>query len=371
MISILIVSWNSGDDLAACVASLAAARPRSDPDAELIVVDNHSESPPGDEIRRAWPGARVAVLSENIGFGPAVNHAAAHARGEVLLLVNPDARALDDALGPIAAAFSEHPDWVAVAPRLVESRRHGSAPRLVDPRSHESLPRLVAARLSPSPHGPAAPKPSAKAGEGAKGVRFLDVGESQESFQLRHLPTLRQAARELLLVDRAFPGNRGRRRDRYLDRDRTLAFEVEQPAAAVLAVRASAFAAVGGFDPRFAPAWWEDVDLCARLRRIGKIMYYPAAVFAHSGGASMARLGYDRFLPLYYGNAVQWWNKHRPASAWLFRLLVAAGMLLRVAALPFRRKDPRPKRESLRAYVRAFAAAWKRTARVSAAAAVQ
>ena len=325
MISIVVVSWNSGDDLPACVESLASARGRSGVEAELIVVDNHSAADPGDSVRRLWPDARVAVLSENIGFGPAVNHAAAHARGEILLLVNPDARATGDAFGAIAAAFQENPGWVAVAPRLTDRE---------DPTA------------SPSPPG-----------EGGRGVRFRE-GDSQATFQLRRLPTLRQAFRELLLIDRAFPGNRGRARDRYLDRDRTVAFEVEQPAAAVLAIRTAAFARAGGFDPRFAPAWWEDVDLCARLREAGKIVYYPAATFVHAGGASMKSLGYARFLPIYYRNAVAFWRKHRPASAPVFRVLVSAGMVLRILLLPLRRRDPRPKRESLSAYLGALRAAW-------------
>lgn len=317
MISIVIVSWNSGDDLPACVESLASARGGSAVETELIVVDNHSDADPGDAVRRLWPGARVAILSENIGFGPAVNHAAAHARGEILLLVNPDARATGDPFGAIAAAFAEHADWIAVAPRLT------------------------------SPPDP------------LSGRRGGDEGqETQETFQLRRLPTLRQAFRELLLIDRAFPGNRGRQRDRYLDRDRSAPFEVEQPAAAVLAIRTAAFARAGGFDPRFVPAWWEDVDLCARLREAGKIVYYPAATFVHAGGASMKSLGYARFLPIYYGNAIAFWRKHRPAGAPVFRLLVSAGMVLRILLLPLRRRDPRPKRESLLAYLGALKAAW-------------
>jgi len=321
LISIVVVSWNSGGDLEECVESLAAARGRSPESAELILVDNHSERPPGEEIRRRWPDVRLAILSENIGFGPGVNHGAAHARGDVLLFVNPDARAAGDAFGAIAAAFAAHRDWVAVAPRLVA------------PRAPEGLP-----RPDPLPRG--------------------EGDETQETFQLRRLPTLRQAARELLLIDRAFPRNRGRARDRYLDRDREEEFEVEQPAAAVLAVRRDAFARVGGFDPRFVPAWWEDVDLCARLRSAGKIVYFPGAVFEHAGGASMHRLGYDRFLPIYYRNAIAYWRKHRGAAiALLFRALVAAGMVLRVLLLPFRRSMPRPRREALRAYRRAFGAA--------------
>jgi N-acetylglucosaminyl-diphospho-decaprenol L-rhamnosyltransferase len=324
LISIVVVSWNSGADLAACVESLALARgPARAVETELIVVDNHSDVDPADPVRRLWPDARVAVLSENIGFGPGVNHAAAHARGEIILLVNPDARALGDPFGALARAFEEHPDWIAVAPRLVDADSGSSA--------------------------------SPRDGSGRSAFRGVD---SQATFQLRRLPTLRQAFRELLLIDRAFPGNRGRARDRYLDRDRSVAFEVEQPAAAVLAIRTAAFSRAGGFDPRFAPAWWEDVDLCERLGAAGKIVYYPDAVFAHSGGASAKSIGYARFLPVYYRHAVLFWKKHRGARTVVFRALVAAGMVLRILLLPWRRDDPRPRRESLAAYLGALKAAW-------------
>jgi len=323
VISIVVVSWNSGEDLGSCLESLSAARARmaaNGPPIELIVVDNHSEDFPEEEVRRIWPGARIAALSENVGFGPAVNHAAAHAKGEILLLVNPDARAMGDPFSPIARAFAEHPDWVAVAPRLVGA---------------------------------------ADAGDAGASPRETTEEESQEEFQLRKLPTLGQAFRELMLLDRAFPRSRARWRSRYLDRDRGQAFEVEQPAAAALAIRTPAFSALKGFDPRFVPAWWEDVDLCARLATLGKIVYYPESVFAHGGGASMKRLGYDRFLPVYYRNAVAYWSKHHGTlGTLLFRSLVAAGMVLRVLALPFRRRDPRPKRESFRAYRGAFRAAF-------------
>ena len=345
MISIVIVSWNSGEDLAPCVVSMAAARALAPSlEAELIVVDNHSDVPPDDAVKRSWPDARLAILSENIGFGPAVNHAAAHARGEILLLVNPDARAVGDPLTPIAAAFDRNPDWVAVAPRLTDP------PSLPHP---DPLPSAWPTRRRDEALWRS--RKPLRRGEGPPGE---GVFEGQAAFQLRRLPTLRQAFRELFLIDRAFPRNRGRLRDRYLDADRDSSFEVEQPAAAVLAIRTDAFARLGGFDPRFVPAWWEDVDLCRRLGALGKIVYYPAAAFAHGGGASMKRLGYARFLPVYYRNAVAYWRKHRPSAAPAFRLMVAAGMLLRIGLLPWRRADPRPKRESFRAYVGAFAAAW-------------
>ena len=309
-ISVVIVSWNSGEDLVECVASLARARRESGFPVDLVVLDNHSDSFSEGPLRELWPDIRVAVLGENAGFGPAANHGAAHARGDILLFLNPDTRAAGSPFPAIAEAFDSHPDWVAVAPRLVEIPRPGAG----DERAPGS--------------------------------------DTQEEFQLRRLPRLSSALRELLLIDRLFPRNRGRIRDRYLDRDRESPFEVEQPAAAALAVRKAAFQKVGGFDPRFAPAWWEDVDLCRRLAAEGKIFYLPAARFEHRGGRAMERLGYDRFLPLYYRNAISYWKKNAGSpSALAFRALLIAGMALRLSLLPFRRREPRPKSESFRAYV--------------------
>jgi N-acetylglucosaminyl-diphospho-decaprenol L-rhamnosyltransferase len=307
--SVVLVTWNSEGDLAGCVGALAAARARlaRPEDVELLVVDNASEDFREEDVRASWKEARIERLDRNLGFGPAANRAASAARGEILLFVNPDTRACGDPFSAIAAAFDADPARVAVAPRL--------------------LP---------------APEPGA-------------ASESQEEFQLRRFPTLASSARELLLLDRAFPLSRPRRRERYLDRDRGEAFEVEQPAAAALAVRRDVFARVGGFDETFVPAWWEDVDLCRRLAAEGKILYEPAARFSHAGGRAMRTLGYARFLPIYHRNAIRYWRKHEGRTrAAAYRLLAACGFLLRLALLPWRRSDPRPKRESARAYLGAL-----------------
>lgn len=83
----------------------------------------------------------------------------------------------------------------------------------------------------------------------------------------------------------------------------------------------------------------------------GAIRYWPASRFRHRGGASAQRLGYSRFLPIYYRNALRYRRRH---YGWLsraaYRVLLVKGMLLRLAVLPFRSDDPRPKGESARAY---------------------
>jgi GT2 family glycosyltransferase len=62
---------------------------------------------------------------------------------------------------------------------------------------------------------------------------------------------------------------------------------VDYASAACLLVRRSAFIAVGGFDPRFAPMYCEDVDLCLALAAgHGRVVYQPRSVVEHVRGAS-------------------------------------------------------------------------------------
>ena len=62
---------------------------------------------------------------------------------------------------------------------------------------------------------------------------------------------------------------------------------VDYASAACLLVRRSAFMSVGGFDPRFAPVYYEDVDLCLALGAgPGRVVYQPRSVVEHVRGAS-------------------------------------------------------------------------------------
>jgi N-acetylglucosaminyl-diphospho-decaprenol L-rhamnosyltransferase len=310
-ISVLLVSWRDAGETLAAVESLARARARAPSGCRvsLVVVDNDGGALDREALLERWPDAILLVNARNRGFGPAVNQAAEVARGDVLLLVNPDSRAEEEPFGEIAKAFERRPDAVAVAPRLVDE-----AP--------------------------------------ATGRLSAPGREDQFTFQLRRLPRLFDDARELLLLDHVAPNSRARRKFRYADRDPDAAFDVEQPAAAALAVRASDFRAVGGFDETFVPAWFEDVDLCARLLERGAIVYWPAARFRHRGGAASEALGYARFLPAYYRNAIRYRRRrYGLLSRAAYRALLAAGMALRLAALPLRRPT-RPRGESAMAYLR-------------------
>jgi GT2 family glycosyltransferase len=74
---------------------------------------------------------------------------------------------------------------------------------------------------------------------------------------------------------------------------------VDYASAACLLVRRDAFGAMGGFDPVYAPAYYEDSDLCFRLRAAGhRIVYVPTSRVTHvrygSSGSERARALSDR-----------------------------------------------------------------------------
>ena len=85
-LSIIIVSWNGRRDLEACLQSL---RVNSEVPREIIVVDNASADDTLPMLD-GHPEVNVIANPDNRGFAAANNQGLAVARGEWLLLLNPD-----------------------------------------------------------------------------------------------------------------------------------------------------------------------------------------------------------------------------------------------------------------------------------------
>jgi GT2 family glycosyltransferase/glycosyltransferase involved in cell wall biosynthesis len=63
--------------------------------------------------------------------------------------------------------------------------------------------------------------------------------------------------------------------------------EVDYCSAAALMIPKALFQSVGGFDPRYAPAYYEDTDLAFKVRRAGyKVLYQPLSEVIHYEGAT-------------------------------------------------------------------------------------
>lgn len=88
-ISIIIVNWNSGDQLHKCLSSLSLEYENEL--FEVIVVDNNSIDNSIILSNKEYPfKIEYILLDKNIGFGKACNLAAKKAQGKYVLLLNPD-----------------------------------------------------------------------------------------------------------------------------------------------------------------------------------------------------------------------------------------------------------------------------------------
>ena len=87
-LSVVIVAWNSREQLARTIPALLGQLAEGD---ELVVVDNASSDGSAELAAQLAPRARVVSLPENAGFAAGANAGAAAASGELLVLLNPDA----------------------------------------------------------------------------------------------------------------------------------------------------------------------------------------------------------------------------------------------------------------------------------------
>ncbi len=277
-VSTLVVHWRTEEGLHRLLERWRGLDLAGDPRFPLTVVDNGSRRPLGSTCEAA--GARLLEPGRNLGFAGAANHGLLATRDDGaawVLILNPDILPEPGALQALALTAEECPPEVA-----------GLAPRLRFP-----------------------------------------CGEPQSAWQLRPLPR----RRDLLAQACFLPGRLGPAEEP------PAGTAVEQPAAAALLVRREALELLGGLDERFFPAWFEDVDLAARLRDAGlAFRYCPAACFVHQQGATVSELGYGRFLHIYTGNLVRYARlRYGLAFACCVGSAVRLAALARLLALPLRR----------------------------------
>lgn len=298
MISIIIVNWNSGELLGRCIRSLLEHAG----DSEIIVVDNASQDSSLDLARSEDSAITIMANNENVGFAAASNAGWRASQGENVLFLNPDTECSEGAVHRLQEVLKQDEGIWAVGGLLVG----------------------------------------------------LD-GRPQRGFNVRSFPTLGNAAAELLLLDEIWPSHPWAQSQLLQTPDYLTGqvVQVDQPAAACLMLRRSALESTGGFDECFRPAWFEDVDLCKRIRQKGgKIFLEPAARFLHHGGASLRHLKLEEFLEAFHSNQIRYFAKHHgKTAARRIRLLVITGMYLRgVISLLNPAASDKPRLASARAY---------------------
>jgi GT2 family glycosyltransferase len=229
LLSVVIVSYNCSDLLRACLESLEADASRQS--REVIVVDNASTDGCVEMVRSERPWVRVIESGGNVGFARAANMGIRIARGEFILLLNPDTVVPASALRDCVEELARRPSVGVLGCKLV--RPDGS----LDHACKRSFPTPVSALA----HMTKLPR--------------LFAGSSLDAYTAAHVDE-----DEVALVD-AVNG-------------------------AFMLIRAAALDDVGLLDESY---WMygEDLDLCLRFWQANwPVLYWPHETVVHVKGGS-------------------------------------------------------------------------------------
>ena len=118
-LAIVIVSYNTREDLDDCLRSLHDAPP--DVHHEIVVVDNASPDGSAAAVRSGWPRVRVLDAGGNLGYARANNHGIRATSSDFILLLNSDTIVPAGAIDALLGRLRSHPELGAIGPRLVDS----------------------------------------------------------------------------------------------------------------------------------------------------------------------------------------------------------------------------------------------------------
>ncbi len=312
-VSVIIVSLNTKEYLARCLAALPPAAEEFA--IEVLVVDNGSGDGTQTMLAREFPTVRLIQSQENLGFGRANNLGARAAAGRALLLLNSDCELQPGSLATMLGALDQDPSLGGIFCRLLNG--DGS----LQPSVHRSFP---------SPWGLA--------------------GDLFFVSSLRYAVYRNTVLHPWLL--------------RSSIRAHSRAHDVSWGGGACMLIRREAFEAARGFDEAFF-MYCEDMDLCKRIREAGhRLRYLPDASAVHHWGKSTAQRP-AAMLGEAYRSRIRYFQKHYPgwggpvARAFsIGEMMVRRATFMLLAALPSRhRRALRDRAEASAACLRILAEA--------------
>lgn len=273
-LSIVIVNWNSGDDVIACLNSLqpAVANERI----EILLVDNGSEDESVATVRRSFPQVKLIEMGGNFGFARAANRGWQQSQGEHVLFLNPDTQVFAGAIERGLAYFRTHPAVGVLGLKLLND--DGSLQ--VSCRNFLSLPLLLSDNLLRLPFVP----------------RWL-------------------ASRFIY---------------RLWDHGETRI--VDWVCGACMFLRRRLLEDLGGLNEAYF-MYGEDMDLCYRVRQRGyTVVYYPEAAIMHYGNHSGEKRWAEKREAEIVRAELAFLRKYHGRLSWfLFRTLAGSTFLAKAA----------------------------------------
>ncbi|MCR4279068.1 MAG: glycosyltransferase family 2 protein [bacterium] len=193
---------------------------------EYLFVNNASGDGTSEMIREQFPWVTVIDAPGNLGFGRSNNLASLQARGEYLMLLNPDITVFKGEMEKLLAFADTHPEAGMIGPKLLNPDR--------------------------------------------------TVQHWYYRFPSPLVPIYRRTA-----LGKTAWGKRTLAQYFMNDSDPNVTQEVDGFFGSAMLVRRGVYQQLGGFDERFF-MYFEDIDLCRRMWEQGwRVRYAPSSVFVH------------------------------------------------------------------------------------------
>ncbi|MFN3343882.1 MAG: glycosyltransferase [Flavobacteriales bacterium] len=272
-LSVIIVNYNVEYFLEQCLNSVIAASKGIA--VEVFVVDNNSVDGSCAMVKRRFPEVQLIENQFNAGFSKANNQAMTLAKGEYILLLNPDTVVEEDTFRKVICFMDEHPD------------------------------------------------------AGGLGVKMIDGKGKFLPESKRGLPTPSVAFYKIFGISRLFPRSKrfGRYHLGYLDKDQS--HEIEILSGAFMLMRKTALDKVGLLDEAFF-MYGEDIDLSYRITKGGyKNYYFPDTTIIHYKGESTKKSSVN-YVFVFYNAMIIFARKHfSEKNARTFSFLIHVAIYLR------------------------------------------
>ena len=271
-VSAILVNYNAGHDLGLALRSIAdeLAGQRW----EAVVVDNASSDASAAVVADLAPNARLVRNEENVGFARGVNQGLAETSGSLVLIMNPDCRLVAGTFASLRRTLEQSDSCAIAGPRILN--------------------------------------PDGTVQGSARGDPDMFTGLFGRTTVLRRiLPELAVSKRNVVSDTAVGNGHAG--------------VIVDWLSGACMLARREALRSVEGFDERYF-LYWEDADLCRRLRARGyQVRYVPGATAIHRVGQS-SRSVRASAIRAFHESAYLYYATH-VASGALPKRLLARGLL--------------------------------------------
>jgi len=224
-LSIIILNYRSKELTTKCIETFYNSS--GEKDYEIIIVDNGSGDNSVEVLHNRFPNIKIIPNIRNLGYGAGNNMGIVQAKGEKILILNPDVEIKYPSIEKMMEYLDSHPDVGLIGPKLI----------------------------------------------------YPD-GVTQDSY--RHFPGLFDLIIKRTHLHR-FSFFR-KRMDNYLmyDMNNSETQEVDWLVGAAFMMPTDFFKKIGLFDERYF-LFFEDTDLCRRVWKTGyKVIYFPSSNAIHN-----------------------------------------------------------------------------------------